>query len=455
MRQEGAYIMNICVVGTGYVGLVTGTCFAERGNKVWCVDIDRTRIEMLNRGEMPIYEIDLEEMVERNAEAGRLFFTTDLAEGMAGADMCFIAVGTPPDEHGRTDMSQVLSVAESIGNTLDKDTFIIIKSTVPVGTNKAVHDKIEKKLQERGVKSEFEVISNPEFLKEGMAIKDCMYPERVVIGHKSEKASELMRELYMPFVDGDGSRIIFMDPLSAEITKYAANAMLALRISFMNEVGQLCDKVGADVTSVKAGISTDKRIGRYFLNAGCGYGGSCFPKDVKSLYHTGNYYGLEMSLVSAADRVNMRQKETLGAMLRERFGEDMEGITVAVLGLAFKPHTDDMREAPSITLIKSLLKHGAAVAAADPIATENAKKIFPKGVKFAETAEEALKDADAAVLVTEWPQFREIDWRKLGRLMKRKIFFDGRNVTDPKMMKEAGFEHYCIGRGMTPKRGCN
>ena len=443
--------MRICFVGTGYVGLVTGTCFAEKGNDVCCVDIDNKRIEDLNSGIIPIYEPGLEELVKKNREAGRLSFSTEIKDGIKNAQLCFIAVGTPPSSNGSADLAQVLNALDSIGSCIDHSCFIVVKSTVPVGTGTLLWKRIRAHMHERGLeKINLEVLSNPEFLKEGMAIEDCLNPDRVVVGAVSDEARSIMRELYAPFVSEE--RIFFMDPSSAEITKYAANAMLASRISFMNEIAQLCDKVGADVLSVKEGIASDRRIGSFFLNAGCGYGGSCFPKDVQALCHIGEGQGLDMTMASAIDKVNRKQKELLQIMVREKFGNSMEGLTIAVMGLAFKPHTDDMREAPSISLIRGLLDCGASVKAYDPIAMDQAGMILPKDVRYSGSIEELLEGADSAVLVTEWPEFRCLDWEKLRPLMKSMILFDGRNIYDPSEMQKLGFEYYCIGRNRRPAK---
>jgi UDPglucose 6-dehydrogenase len=440
--------VNICVVGAGYVGLVTGACFADKGNVVRCVDIDEKRIEMLNRGEIPIFEEGLAELVSKNASCGRLCFSTELDDGLDGSDICFIAVGTPPGENGEADMDQVLSVADGIGRCMKGPCFIAVKSTVPVGTSRLLCDRIGVRLRERGIDHPVEIISNPEFLKEGVAVADCMNPDRVVVGAVSEKARSLMKELYAPFVPE--SRIFFMDPASAEITKYAANTMLASRISFMNEIARLCDAVGADVSSVRSGIASDRRIGEHFLAAGCGYGGSCFPKDVTSLCRIGEAYGLDMTLTSAIEKVNRAQKRQLPLMIRKRFGEALDGVKVALLGLAFKPGTDDMREAPSITLANDLAEHGAVIAAFDPIARKNAKAVLPPEVDYGSDVMEILRDADAAVLVAEWPEFLSIDWAAAGAVMRRKILFDGRNVYDPAALEPLGFEYYCIGRNKIP-----
>ncbi|WP_288503093.1 UDP-glucose/GDP-mannose dehydrogenase family protein [Cloacibacillus evryensis] len=443
--------MKICVVGTGYVGLVTGTCFAENGHTVCCVDIDEERIGKLRNGISPIYEPGLDELIERNQREGRLSFSTKIKDGLEGTQLCFIAVGTPPADDGRADLAQVLAAIDDIGSELSHSCYIVVKSTVPVGTGTLLCKRIKSHLRGRGMeKINLEILSNPEFLKEGMAIEDCLHPDRVVIGAASDEARAVMRELYLPFVSEE--RIIFMDPASAEITKYAANTMLAARISFMNEIAQLCDKVGADVLSVKKGMASDRRIGEYFLNAGCGYGGSCFPKDVKALCYIGEGQGLDMTMASAVSKVNRKQKEQLHIMMRERFGEDMEDIEAAIMGLAFKPQTNDMREAPSIALIRGLLNCGAAVRAYDPIAMDEARKLLPENVGYASDIESLVDGADCAVIVTEWRQFREADWEKLGKLMKRKIVFDGRNICDPDKMKALGFEYYCIGRNMRPCR---
>jgi UDPglucose 6-dehydrogenase len=443
--------MKICFVGTGYVGLVTGTCFAEKGNDVCCVDIDNKRIEDLKQGIIPIYEPGLDELVKKNMEAGRLCFSTDIKEGLENAQLCFIAVGTPPSSDGSADLAQVLNALDSIASCIDHSCFIVVKSTVPVGTGTLLWKRIRAHMHERGLeKINLEVLSNPEFLKEGMAIEDCLNPDRVVVGAISNEARSIMKELYSSFVQED--RLFLMDPSSAEITKYAANAMLASRISFMNEIAQLCDKIGADILSVKEGIASDKRIGSSFLNAGCGYGGSCFPKDVQALCHIGEGQGLDMTMATAIDKVNRKQKELLQLMVRERFGNDMEGLNIAVMGLAFKPHTDDIREAPSVSLIRGLIECGASVKAFDPIAMDQAKLILPKDVKYADSVEELLNEADCAVLVTEWPEFKSLPWAKYGTLMKQPILFDGRNIYDPTEMKQLGFEYYCIGRNCRPRR---
>ena len=441
--------MKICVVGTGYVGLVTGTCFAEKGHEVRCMDIDAERVEKLKKGECPIYEPGLGEMLRRNAAAGRLSFTTEMGTALDGAALCFIAVGTPPAGDGSADLAQVLAAADDIAEHIAPDCRVVVKSTVPVGTGTLLCKRIRNHMSGRGLGArEVEIISNPEFLKEGAAIHDCLNPDRVVIGAQSEGAKALMRELYRDFAPEE--RIFIMDPASAEITKYAANTMLAARISFMNEIAQLCDKVGADVVAVKEGMASDSRIGPSFLNAGCGYGGSCFPKDVRALCCIGESQGLDMTLASAVAKVNRKQKEQLHMMLRRRFGADMEGVTAAVMGLAFKPGTDDMREAPSLTLIRGLINAGARVRAYDPIAEERARMTLPASVEFSGGLHKLLEGADCAVIVTEWPEFRAFDWETARRSMRRKIVFDGRNICDPHKMKALGFEYYCIGRNMLP-----
>ncbi|MEG1912823.1 MAG: UDP-glucose/GDP-mannose dehydrogenase family protein [Cloacibacillus sp.] len=441
--------MKICVVGTGYVGLVTGACFAEMGHDVCCIDIDEERIKKLREGISPIYEPGLDELIKKNSDAGRLCFSTSVKEGLPGARLCFIAVGTPPADDGSADLAQVLAAMDEIGGVLSHSCYIVVKSTVPVGTGTLLCKRIKTHLRERGMEDlNLEILSNPEFLKEGMAIEDCLHPDRVVVGAASEEARAAMRELYRGFAADD--KIIFMDPASAEITKYAANTMLAARISFMNEIAQLCDKVGADVLSVKRGMASDRRIGEFFLNAGCGYGGSCFPKDVRALCCIGESQGLDMTMASAVSKVNRKQKEQLQIMMRDRFGSDMEGLRAAIMGLAFKPHTDDMREAPSINLIRGLLNCGAEVTAYDPIAMDEARRRLHENIDYADGIEELVTGADCAVIVTEWPHFKEADWEKLGALMTRKIVFDGRNICDPEKMLALGFEYYCIGRNLRP-----
>ena len=430
--------MKICVVGTGYVGLVTATCFAEKGNDVCCIDIDKKKIENLKSGVIPIYEPGLEEMVIRNYSEGRLSFSTDIAVGLKDAKLCFIAVGTPPANDGSADLNQVMAALDGIATNINHSCFIVVKSTVPVGTGTLLCKRITSHLRERKLDINLEILSNPEFLKEGMAIEDCLHPDRVVVGVRSEEAREIMQELYRPFAPTE--RIFIMDPLSAEITKYAANTMLAARISFMNEIAQLCDKVGADVLSVKEGIASDRRIGPYFLNAGCGYGGSCFPKDVQALYHIGEGQGLDMTLTTAIEKVNRKQKELLHMMVRERFGNDMENLKVAVLGLAFKPHTDDMREAPAITLTRGLINCGADIAAYDPVAIDEARRVFGDvaGLSYAASAPAALEGADALVIITEWDQFRALDLDRVKEVMKTPALIDLRNIYRPDDVRGRG-----------------
>lgn len=443
--------MKICIVGTGYVGLVTGTCFAEKGNSVCCVDINEERIEGLKNGIVPIYEPGLDKLVKNNSEAGRLSFSTEIAEGLKDAQLCFIAVATPPASDGSADLAQVMTALDNVLHNIGHSCFIVVKSTVPVGTGTLLCKRIKSYMNTHRLANsiKLEVLSNPEFLKEGMAINDCLHPDRVVVGAASQDGREIMRRLYEPFVTSD--RLFIMDPVSAEITKYAANTMLATRISFMNEIAQLCDRIGADVMAVKAGIASDGRIGEHFLNAGCGYGGSCFPKDVKALCHIGEGQGLDMTIASATEKVNRKQKEILQMLVRQRFGSDLDGLRIAVMGLAFKPHTDDMREAPSITLIRGLLNCAASVTAYDPIAIKQAKNVLPPEIEYAKNIDDLLKGADCAILVTEWPEFKELNWEKYSPSMKRKILFDGRNIYDPQKMAGLGFEYYCIGRSHCPK----
>ncbi|HWR41104.1 MAG TPA: UDP-glucose/GDP-mannose dehydrogenase family protein [Patescibacteria group bacterium] len=440
--------MKICVIGSGYVGLVTGTCLAEMGNKVWCVDVDQQKIDKLRRGVIPIYEPGLEELVRANVKEKRLMFTTDLAEGIEKALYVFIAVGTPPGEDGSADLTHVLGVARDIGRNINKYMIVVNKSTVPVGTAVKVQATIRKELTDRGLSElEFDVVSNPEFLKEGAAIEDFMRPDRVVIGVDNVRTAELMKQLYDPFVRNENPLIV-MDLSSAELTKYAANAMLATRISFMNEVARLCDQVGADVNKVRVGIGTDKRIGMPFLYAGAGYGGSCFPKDVKELIQAGQRFDVDMALVKAVDVVNERQKQYLVDLINIRYENDIAGKHFAIWGLAFKPQTDDMREAPSKVVIEALLAGGAIVAAYDPAAEAQAQRILPPNgcLTYGEDMMMVLQDADALVLMTEWRQFRRPDFSEMKELMRTPVLFDGRNQYDPLEMKAQGFEYYCIGR---------
>jgi UDPglucose 6-dehydrogenase len=409
------------------------------------VDVNRMAVEKLRSGISPIYEPGIEELVRRNSKTGRLRFTCEMAEGLDGADACFIAVGTPSGVDGGTELKYVYGAAEEIGSLLERDCIVVVKSTVPVGTCSAVRERITSAICSGGRNVAVDIVSNPEFLKEGSAVDDFFNPDRVVVGVESERAREAMLKIYSPFISGD--RIIFMDIPSSEITKYACNAMLALRISFINEIALLCDIAGADVKSVRDGMASDPRIGGHFLNAGCGYGGSCFPKDIQALDQTGKTLGIEMKMAMATSLVNERQKLVLGNMVVERFGKNLRGLAIAVLGLSFKPETDDMRHAPSITLVKMLTRLGASVRAADPIVSDAGDNI-PVRVEYA-SYEDALRGADAAVLVTEWDIFKEIDWAECARIMKRPIVFDGRNIYDPRKMRELGFEYYCIGRSCT------
>ncbi len=439
--------MNISVVGTGYVGLVTGTCFAEMGNNVICVDIDEKKVEDLKNGIIPIYEPGLEKMVLENHERGTLDFTTDIKEALAKTDICFIAVGTPMGEDGSADLQYVLAVAKSIGENMTHHMYVIDKSTVPVGTAEKVRASIQKALDARGSDLTFDVISNPEFLKEGAAISDFMKPDRVVIGADNDKALDVMRELYGPFtVNHD--RFVAMDIKSAEMTKYAANAMLATKISFMNEIANICERVGADVNKVRHGIGSDSRIGYSFIYPGCGYGGSCFPKDVQALAKTAKDYGYTPRILDAVEAVNYDQKKVISDKVIKRFGEDLTGKTFAVWGLAFKPGTDDMREASAITIINELTKRGAKIKAYDPKAEHEAKTHYLKdnpNVEYVKSKYDALTDADAMILVTEWKEFRSPDFDEIKLRLNHPIVFDGRNQYNRKRLEENGFEYYEIG----------
>ncbi len=445
--------MNISIVGTGYVGLVSGTCFSEMGNHVWCIDVDEKKIEGLKQGKLPIYEPGLEEMVLRNYKEGRLDFTTDYKSAIPSSDICFIAVGTPPGEDGSADTRYVLAAAESIAKNMSGYTIVVDKSTVPVGTSEKVRSAIQKVLAQRtdsqGV--EFDVVSNPEFLKEGVAVNDFMRPDRVVIGADSERSKAMMKQLYEQFTMNEHP-IICTDIKSAEITKYAANAMLATRISFMNEIAKLCDKVGGDVRAVRQGIGSDSRIGMSFLHASCGYGGSCFPKDVKELVSVGKRNGIEMKIASAVEEVNNEQKYILTQRIVEKYGQNLSGKTFALWGLAFKPETDDMREAPSIVVVTELTKRGAKIKAYDPQAYEMAKhylaEIPAQLISYEQDMWSCLEGADALVLVTEWKQFRSPDFAKVKALLKEPVIYDGRNQYDPLIMKDEGFDYHCIGRGL-------
>lgn len=435
--------MNIAIVGTGYVGLVSGTCFAEMGAHVTCVDVDTQKIQKLKDGIMPIYEPGLEELVKRNVEYGRLQFTTDLTEVLDDVEVVFSAVGTPPDEDGSADLKYVLAVAKQFGQNINKYTILVTKSTVPVGTAKKVKAAIQAELDKRGVNVPFDVASNPEFLKEGAAIKDFMSPDRVVVGTESEKAKEVMTRLYRPLML-QNFRVIFMDIPSAEMTKYAANAMLATRISFMNDIANLCERVGANVDSVRKGIGTDSRIGSKFLYAGCGYGGSCFPKDVKALVHTGLENDYHMEVIEAVERVNEKQKSIVYDKIIKALGS-VKGKTIAVIGLAFKPETDDMREAPALVVIDKLLKDGATVRVFDPIAMDECKRRIGGVVTYCENMYDAADGADVFALMTEWHQFRMPSWNVIKKVMTGNIVVDGRNIYDRHELEENGFVYTRIG----------
>lgn len=438
--------MKIAIVGTGYVGLVTGTCFSEMGTEVYCVDIDKKKIENLENGIIPIFEPGLDEMVERNFKAGRLHFTTDLSSILNEVDIVFSAVGTPPDEDGSADLKYVLDVARTIGKNLNKYMLIVTKSTVPVGTAKLVKKAIQDELDKRNLSDlKFDVASNPEFLKEGAAITDFMQPDRVVVGVESEEAQKLMERLYKPFTLNN-YRIIYTDIPSAEMIKYAANAMLATRISFMNDIANLCEIVGADVTMVRKGIGSDARIGSKFLYSGCGYGGSCFPKDVKAIIKTAQDLGYRMEILEAVENVNERQKNILFEKLMKYYNGDIKGKTIAVWGLAFKPKTDDMREAPSLVLIDQIIKAGANVRVYDPVAMEEAKKHhLGDTVVYAKDIYDATLDAEAILMVTEWNEFRLPTWDVIKRTMKKPVVFDGRNIYNKQEMNDSGFDYFGIG----------
>jgi len=436
--------MKIVVIGTGYVGLVTGTCFAEVGIDVVCIDVDQKKIQNLQNGIMPIYEPGLEEMVIRNAEKGRLHFSTSLKDNLADADVAFIAVGTPPGEDGSADLKYVIAVAKEIGANINDYIVVVTKSTVPVGTALKVREALQSELNSRAKSIAFDVASNPEFLKEGAAIEDFLKPDRIVVGVESKKAEDVMRKLYKPFLL-NGHPIIFMDVPSAEMTKYAANAMLATKISFMNDIANLCEIMGADVNLVRKGIGSDPRIGNRFIYPGIGYGGSCFPKDVKALIKTAAENSYNMRILNAVEEVNNDQKSVLFNKINTHFQSDLTGKVFAVWGLSFKPKTDDMREAPSLVIIEKLLQMGAKVKAYDPVAMHEAKKDLGDSIHFASDMNEALIDADALLIITEWPEFRTPNFEVMGRLMKNKLVFDGRNIYDLSEMKDNGFEYYCIG----------
>lgn len=437
--------MNISIIGTGYVGLVTGTCFAEMGVNVTCVDVNEEKIKSLQQGRVPIYEPGLDEMVLRNYKEGRLHFTTDLTTCLDNVEVVFSAVGTPPDEDGSADLHYVLDVAHTIGRCMNKYLVVVTKSTVPVGTAKKVKAAIQEELDKRGVDVPFDVASNPEFLKEGAAIKDFMSPDRVVVGVESEKAKEIMSRLYRPFLLNN-FRVIFTDIPSAEMIKYAANSMLATRISFMNDIANLCELVGADVNMVRKGIGSDTRIGSKFLYPGCGYGGSCFPKDVKALVKTAEKNGYDMKVLKAVEEVNERQKSVLFRKLSAHYGGALRGKTIALWGLAFKPETDDMREATSLVTIRLLLEAGCKVRVYDPVAMDECRRRVGDVVEYAADMYDAILHADALLLLTEWKQFRLPNWGVLQKSMNHPVIIDGRNIYDSRELRNLGFDYYCIGK---------
>lgn len=438
--------MNIAIVGTGYVGLVSGTCFADTGAVVTCVDVDSAKIERLKKGEIPIYEPGLDELVVKNVKAGRLKFTTDLASVLNEQEIVFSAVGTPPDEDGSADLKYVLQVAKTIGENLNRYVVVVTKSTVPVGTARKVRHTIQAELNRRGVDVKFDVASNPEFLKEGNAIKDFMSPDRVVVGVESEQAKKTLAKLYKPFLINN-FRVIFMDIPSAEMTKYAANSMLATRISFMNDIANLCERVGADVNMVRAGIGSDTRIGRKFLYAGCGYGGSCFPKDVKALIKTADDNGYSMEVLKAVERVNEKQKSILFDKLHKAYGDTgLRGKTIALWGLSFKPETDDMRESTALVMIRLLLDAGCTVRAYDPVAMDECRRRIGDAITYCNDMYDAVLNADALLLLTEWKEFRLPTWGVIRKAMARPLVIDGRNIFDAEELKEDGFEYHCIGK---------
>ncbi len=438
--------MNIAIVGTGYVGLVSGACFADTGANVTCVDVDINKIERLKKGEIPIYEPGLDELVLKNMKAGRLKFTSSLPEVLNEQEIVFSAVGTPPDEDGSADLKYVLQVAKTIGQNLNKYLVVVTKSTVPVGTARKVRATIQEELDKRGVDIAFDVASNPEFLKEGNAIKDFMSPDRVVVGIESERAKTILTRLYKPFLINN-FRVIFMDIPSAEMTKYASNSMLATRISFMNDIANLCECVGADVNMVRQGIGSDTRIGRKFLYAGCGYGGSCFPKDVKALIKTADDCGYSMEVLKAVEHVNEKQKSILFHKLQAAYnGESLKGKTIALWGLSFKPETDDMRESTALVIIKLLKEAGCTIRAFDPVAMDECRRRVGDDVIYCRDKYEAVFHADALLLLTEWKEFRLPSWDVVGSAMNKKLIIDGRNIFDPEELAEAGFEYHCIGR---------
>jgi UDPglucose 6-dehydrogenase len=437
--------MKISMVGTGYVGLVSGTCFAETGITVTCVDIDKDKIDKLNKGIVPIYEPGLEQMITRNVEKNRLFFTTSLKDSLADCDAVFIAVGTPPGEDGSADLQYVLAVAREIGMYMNHYLVVVTKSTVPIGTSHKVKAAVAGELARRKADIAFDVASNPEFLKEGNAIDDFLKPDRIVVGVESEQAMKIMERLYKPFLL-NGHPLLIMDISSSEMTKYAANSMLATKISFMNDIANLCDLVGADVNMVRKGIGSDSRIGHKFIYPGVGYGGSCFPKDVKALIRTAEEYGHPLQILKSVEDVNDRQKSVIVDKILKHFKGDIRQKNIALWGLSFKPHTDDIREAPSLVIIEHLLREGASVRAYDPVAMDESRKKLENHIYFAKDLYDALVDADALVLVTEWPEFRVPNYKVMEKLMRNKLIFDGRNIYEPVEMKENGYTYYSIGR---------
>ncbi len=439
--------MKVTVIGSGYVGLVTAACLADMGNSVYCLDIDAAKVAMLQAGRMPIHEPGLAELVQANAEAGRLRFGTDPQEASLHGKVQFIAVGTPPDSDGSADLQYVLAAARELGRRMDGYRVVVDKSTVPVGTARAVRAAIEDELRKRGADLRFSVVSNPEFLKEGAAVEDFMRPDRIIIGSDDAEATAVLRRLYAPF-ERNHSKLMVMDVASAELTKYAANAMLATRISFMNEMANLAGALGADIDAVRRGIGSDRRIGSDFLYAGCGYGGSCFPKDVRALGRTAAGVGCSTTLLDAVEAVNERQKLVVVDRIEEIFGADLKGVAIALWGLAFKPGTDDMREAPSQVVVRELVRRGATVAAYDPVATDEARRVLAglEGLTFANSAMDALKGADALVIVTEWKEFRSVELETMRQAMRRAIIVDGRNIIDPEAAAAAGFDYCGIGR---------
>jgi UDPglucose 6-dehydrogenase len=437
--------MRVVVVGTGYVGLVTGTCFAESGVNVTCVDVDKKKIQRLREGSIPIYEPGLENMIRRNVEKKRLFFSTDLKEAIKDSEVIFIAVGTPPGEDGSADLKHVLEVAKEIGRVIINHIVVVTKSTVPVGTSEKIREAIQNQLDRRKMTVPFDMASNPEFLKEGAAVEDFLKPERIVIGIDNEKTGEVMRRLYLPFVLNNHP-ILFMDIASAEITKYAANAMLATRISFINEIANLCDILGADINYVRKGIGSDSRIGSKFIYPGTGYGGSCFPKDVKALIKTAQDKGYELNVIKAVEKANEYQKNVIFRKITRFFNNSLESRVIGIWGLSFKPKTDDIREASSLILIEKLLREGARVKAYDPAAMNETKRLLGNKIEYAADPYEAVIDVDAMALMTEWSEFHLPDFNRMADLMKEKVIFDGRNIYDPAELKRLGFKYFGIGR---------